>query len=124
MHIWSLENPHTVRETQLHPQKIGVWIAISLSQIIGLFDRTVILKFILMRYCLILFPNSMKLKQDNATVHNSNRSMKFLEEIFGGRIISQELWSSRSPDLTPPIASFGLPTSQLFTKIILKQFWI
>jgi hypothetical protein len=31
-----------------------------------------------------------------------NNSMKLMNEIFGKRVISRNLWPSRSPDLTPP----------------------
>ncbi len=34
-HIWSQKNPHEYRESGLHPQKIGVWYAMSLHCIIG-----------------------------------------------------------------------------------------
>jgi penicillin-binding protein-related factor A (putative recombinase) len=32
---WRTENPHNFTETPLHPQKIGVWCAISRRRIIG-----------------------------------------------------------------------------------------
>jgi hypothetical protein len=32
--IWSLENPHTLHESPLHSQKIGVWCAMSRTRII------------------------------------------------------------------------------------------
>jgi hypothetical protein len=32
---WKTENPHNYTETPLHPQKIGVWCAISRLRIIG-----------------------------------------------------------------------------------------
>lgn len=41
--IWSAENPHEFRETQLHPVKVGVWLAMSRQRIIGpiFFEETV-----------------------------------------------------------------------------------
>jgi hypothetical protein len=33
--MWSAENPHYYVEQPLHPQKIGVWAAISQRRIIG-----------------------------------------------------------------------------------------
>ncbi|RZC39872.1 hypothetical protein BDFB_015338, partial [Asbolus verrucosus] len=35
MRMWSTENPHYFEETPLHPQKIGVWFAISRRRLIG-----------------------------------------------------------------------------------------
>lgn len=35
MRIWSSENPHAILETPLHPEKVGVWAAISARRIIG-----------------------------------------------------------------------------------------
>jgi hypothetical protein len=42
------------------------------------------------------------LQQDGATYHTSNASMKEIESYFGDRLISQNMWPPRSPDLTPP----------------------
>jgi hypothetical protein len=41
-------------------------------------------------------------QQDGATAHTANSTMQMLSEFFGGCIISLNLWSSRSPDLSPP----------------------
>jgi len=40
---WRTENPHNYTETPLHPQKIGVWCAISRRQTIGplFFDTSI-----------------------------------------------------------------------------------
>lgn len=35
MRMWSAENPHIYTETSLHPQKIGVWVAMSRRRLIG-----------------------------------------------------------------------------------------
>jgi hypothetical protein len=32
---WATENPHNFVESSLHPQKIGVWVAMSRRRIIG-----------------------------------------------------------------------------------------
>ena len=40
-------------------------------------------------------------QQDNATAHTANESMTELRHVFCCRIISKELWPTRSPDLTP-----------------------
>ena len=41
-------------------------------------------------------------QQDVAIAHTANNSMKLLNEIFGERVISRNLWPPHSPDLTPP----------------------
>jgi hypothetical protein len=41
-------------------------------------------------------------QQDGATAHTANNSFKFLNEIFGERDISRNIWPPRSPDITPP----------------------
>jgi hypothetical protein len=41
-------------------------------------------------------------QQDGAPAHTANNSMEPLNEIFGERVISRNLWPPRSPDLTPP----------------------
>jgi hypothetical protein len=41
-------------------------------------------------------------QQDGATAHTANNSMKLVNEIFGERVISRNLWPPRSPDLNPP----------------------
>ena len=40
-------------------------------------------------------------QQDGGTAHTSNASLTFLQTVFGGRIISKNLWPPRSSDLTP-----------------------
>jgi hypothetical protein len=40
-------------------------------------------------------------QQDGATAHTANNSMKLVNEIFGERVISRNLWPPRSPDFTP-----------------------
>ena len=107
--IWAANNPHTLHETQLHPQKIGVWCAMSRQRIVGpiFFNTTVtsvvyadiIQQFIAMlevneRYCWF--------QQDGATCHTSNDTMTMLREFFDDRLISNNLWPPRSPDLTSP----------------------
>jgi hypothetical protein len=42
-------------------------------------------------------------QQDGATAHTAKKkSMKLLNEIFGERVISGNVWPPRSPDLTHP----------------------
>jgi hypothetical protein len=40
-------------------------------------------------------------QQDGAMVHTANSTMQMLSELFGGRIISQNLWPPRSLNLSP-----------------------
>jgi hypothetical protein len=40
-------------------------------------------------------------QQDGATAHTPNNATKLLNEIFGERVISRNLWPPQSPDLTP-----------------------
>lgn len=109
--VWSSENPHAVKETELHPEKIGVWCAVSRSRIIGpIFFNTTVTSEVYRSD--ILFPfigqlNEEELlnsffQQDNATAHTAHASMDLLGDVFGERVISQGLWPPRSPDLTPP----------------------
>ena len=46
--------------------------------------------------------NQCFFQQDNVTAHTSNHTLKFLNELFGERIISKGLWPPLSPDLSPP----------------------
>jgi hypothetical protein len=39
-------------------------------------------------------------QQDTATAYTTRKSIHYLEEFFSNRLISVELWPSRSPDLT------------------------
>lgn len=107
--IWNAEKPNIVRETPLHPEKVGVWCAISRAQIIGpiFFDKTVnaaeyrkIVEEFLDRLPL-LDRRVGYFQQDGATAHTANVTMDFLRTHFEDRIISRPLWPPRSPDLTP-----------------------
>ncbi|PSN41908.1 hypothetical protein C0J52_06823 [Blattella germanica] len=98
-------------KTALHSEKIGVWVAISKSRIIGpLFydttvDSDVYIDQIIYPFLSLLNEDEIQrcfFQQDNATPHTSNKSLKVLNELFGERIISKGLWPPRSPDLTPP----------------------
>jgi hypothetical protein len=41
--IWSTDNPHAYLKAPLHPQKIGIWIAVSRRRLIGpiFFNNTI-----------------------------------------------------------------------------------
>jgi hypothetical protein len=41
-------------------------------------------------------------QQDGCTAHTANNSVKLVNEIFGERVISTNLWPPRYPDLTTP----------------------
>jgi hypothetical protein len=106
---WATENPHNFVETSLHPEKIGVWVAVSRRRILGpIFFRETITGE---RYRIILeeaigqmHDDECQLgyfQQDGATAHTANATIRYLEEFYGDRLISRGLWPPRSPDLTP-----------------------
>jgi hypothetical protein len=106
--IWASENPHAFSETPLHPQKVGVWCAISAERVIGpiFFERTVnsdVYKDIFMTYLEQLDDTALTkgyFQQDGATCHTSSDSMALINSFFMGRVISKKLWPPRSPDLS------------------------
>ncbi|PSN49466.1 hypothetical protein C0J52_22885 [Blattella germanica] len=91
-------------KTALHLEKIGVWVTISKSRIIGpLFydttvDSDVYIDQIIYPFLSLLNEDEIQccfFQQDNATPHTSNKSLKVfkvLNELFGERIISKGLW--------------------------------
>lgn len=117
--IWADENPRTIVEKLMHPQKVTVWCAFFAGGIIGPFFfendagnsvtvngeryRAMITNF--------LWPeldamdvNDLWFQQDGATCHTANATMTLLNEKFPGRIISRNSeinWPSRSCDFTP-----------------------
>jgi hypothetical protein len=106
---WRTENPHNYTETPLHPQKIGVWCAISRRRIIGplFFDsyvnaeahKELIHQFIAL---LQVDEGNCWFQQDNATAHTAASTMVILHEYFGENLIPKGLWPPRSPDVTSP----------------------
>jgi AraC-like DNA-binding protein len=107
--MWSINNPHIIHETPLHPQKIGVWAAMSGKRIFHTFFEETVNSDV---YCSFIhkFVETFTeeeiylawLQQDNAPAHNSKSTKRQLEMYFGERIIGKGLWPPRSPDLTPP----------------------
>ncbi|GLV41775.1 hypothetical protein CBL_12064 [Carabus blaptoides fortunei] len=93
---WFTENPHSFVETSLHPQKIGVWVAVSRRRIIGpiFFNETIKAE----RYrSIILDPFIEQLhddelangyfQQDGATAHTANATLDYLiQQNQGGKI--------------------------------------
>ena len=88
-----------------------MWVAISRRRIVGaiFFMNTINSE----RYCSDIIHafigqmtsdeiNYSWFQQDGATAHTSGRSMNLLKEFFGDRIISEDVWPPRSPDLNPP----------------------
>lgn len=107
---WSTENPHSFVETSPHPQKNGVWVAMSRRRIVGpiFFNETINAE----RYRrIILDPFIEQLhddeltngyfQQDGATAHTANATLDYLKQYFDNRIISRNRWPARSPDLRP-----------------------
>jgi hypothetical protein len=93
----------------LHPQKIGVWCAISRCRIIGpLFFETSInaeaYQELIQQFIALLKVDECNcwFQQDSATAHTAASTMETLHEFFGEKLISKGLWPPRSPDLTRP----------------------
>lgn len=107
---WATENPHEFVETSLHPQKLGIWLAVSRRRIVGpIFFRETITSERYRRQILQEAFNQMHddelqlgyFQQDGATAHTANATIQYLQEFYENRIISRGLWPPRSPDLTP-----------------------
>ncbi len=106
---WSGENPRLFTETSLHPQKIGVWCAISRARIIGpiFFEGVVtgeVYRNIIEQFISLLEPDDAYcwFQQDGARCHTSAETMDMLRSFFDDRLISSGLWPPRSPDLSIP----------------------
>lgn len=111
--IWSSENPHVINEESLHPEKIGVWAAISQRRIIGpiFFQGTLTAQRyrteILQPFVNQLHDDELQnayFQQDGAPCHCTAESLDYLREFFDERIISRNneiAWPTRSCDLTP-----------------------
>lgn len=108
---WSTENPHEYIETSLHPEKIGVWIAISRRRIIGpiFFNETVTGEVYRNRILNNFFEQVHDdeltegyFMHDGAPAHTAHETIRYLEEFYPDRLISRGIWAPRSPDLTPP----------------------
>lgn len=107
--FWCSENPHIYRETSLHPEKIGVWCALSRKRIIGpiFFTSTVnteVYKDIITQFISQLEVEERRcwFQQDGAPAHTASETLEFLGEFFDERLISKGIWPPRSPDLSPP----------------------
>lgn len=112
MRMWSSENPHIFLESPLHPEKIGVWMAVSRRRIIGpiFFNFTVnaarYRNNILAEFVEQLHDDELQhgyFQQDGATAHTTRETIAFLREFFDDRLISLRTeveFPPRSPCLT------------------------
>jgi len=105
---WSSTNPYGHIETPLHPEKIGVWCALSRKRIIGpiFFTATItagVYQYFLTMFIALLEPDERDcwFQQDNARPHTARTTKAFLKEFFDDRLISDGLWPPRSTDLSP-----------------------
>lgn len=101
-HMWSTKNPDATIEAPLHPQKVGVWCALSASKIIGLifFNNTIttaVYLDIIQSFIALLDDTDWYcwLQQDNARPHVSKLALQELETFFDDRLISKGLWPLR-----------------------------
>lgn len=107
---WASQNPHNFVATTLHPQKLGIWVAMSRRRIIGpiIFRDTLnaanYRQLILQPFIDQLHDDELQrgfFQQDGATPHTANETITYLQQFFDDRIISRGRWPPRSPDLTP-----------------------
>nr|XP_008198792.1 PREDICTED: uncharacterized protein LOC103314449 [Tribolium castaneum] len=113
MRIWATEHPHEIVEEPLHPEKIGVWAAISKRRIVGpiFFQGTLTAvryrEEILTPFIEELHDDELReglFQQDGATAHCTAETLDFLRTFFDDRIISRNTandYPPRSCDLTP-----------------------
>lgn len=107
---WAAENPNIIHEAPLHPEKVGVWCAVSATRIVGpIFYDTKVNTAVYGRIfnTFVEQLDDIELtegyfQQDGATCHTSGDSMKLIASFFGDRLVSKNLWPPRSPDLTSP----------------------
>lgn len=117
--IWGSENPRTIHEKAMHPQRVTVWCALWSGGIIGPFFfeneagdavtvngeryRAMITQFFVPQLEDIAL-DDMWFQQDGATCHTARETMTVLHESFPGRVICRfgdQNWPPRSCDLTP-----------------------
>lgn len=122
--IWATENPHSLRFSQTHPQKVTVWCGVTHDRIIGphFFEhpdgtaatvngeryREMLQAVVQPAVDQIAAEEegaAIWFQQDGATCHTAKETMAVLRGIFGKHVISQDgdmQWPPRSPDLTAP----------------------
>ena len=86
-----IENPHNYTETPLHPQKIGVWCAISRRRIIGplFFETSINAEELIQQFIALLQVDARNcwFQQDSANAHIAASTMVILQEFFGENVI-------------------------------------
>lgn len=119
--FWGQHPPQEVLEAPLHSPKVTVWCALSAQGIIGpIFLENAAGETVTVnsqRYLAVLKRfyrtlaikcadtlNEQWLQQHGATAHTSCANLAWLNDRFGGRLISRRSavnWPAHSPDLTP-----------------------
>lgn len=118
--IWGTENPHDYREVARDSEKVTVWCAMSVNEVIGpyYFDEPnfngASYLHLLNRFFLSMLPNLSQdtiFQQDGAPPHYSREVRDLLDEKLPDSWIGRggpTNWPPRSPDLTPLDFSFGV----------------
>lgn len=96
---WSSENPNQFEETSLHPQKIGVWCAMSRKKIIGpiFFSGTInsaAYQEIITQFISLLDADERHIwfQQDGARAYTSADTLNFLRTFFFGEKLISVDW--------------------------------
>jgi len=129
--IWSQSNPEILHETELHPERVTVWCAVSSRCIVGPYffeENGVTVTVNGDRYLNMLkeffYPelrqrripfNSIWFQQDGATAHIARPVMEELQRKFPNKLISRNStfrWPPRSPDLTAPDFFYGVMSNK------------
>ncbi len=120
MHLWCDTPPPEIEDTQLHPEKVAVWAAISSHGIIGhVFIRRTIISSsyhsllkddVISESDIRGHLNSAVYQQDGAKPHTSDKNLLLLRNTFKNLVISNRFpqlfntgwnWPPYSPDLNP-----------------------
>lgn len=108
---WATKNPHNFVEKDLHPLKVGIWIAISRRRIIA----PIFLNYNAGRHQTVLlteFINQLHddeiskgyFQQDQATSHTAQTTRLFTT-ILCKSYYKRRPWPPRSPDFTPAVCN-------------------
>jgi hypothetical protein len=111
---WSAENPHTFQERPLHSLKVGKWCAVSRWRTTGsiFFSETTTAERYQELIMNLISPLEVDeqhcwFQQDGAMAHTENSTMQILNEFFGSRIISRNLWPLDPRTCRDRISIFG-----------------
>ncbi len=106
--FWCSENWNVFRETSLHPEKNGVWCALSRIRIIGPTFFTLMVNANTYQDIITLFISLLEwterdcwFQQDGDSAHTAGEMLQFLWEFFEEWLVSKGLWPPRSLDLPP-----------------------